>query len=165
MPNNYIRTIAIDSSGTKWIGTGSGGIVSFDGTTWKVYNKDNSDLPDNDVWSIAIDGSGTKWFGAWGGGLAAFNENGIINSVNELFEPVEHIVVYPNPAHNQLSVIASGAMHSVSIYNLQGQQVKCIKLKGKSNKYIINVDNLPTGFYILTVSGDKGMGDTKFIKY
>ncbi len=67
-------------------------------TQWKVYNVGNTGLPDNDVYSIVIDGSGTKWFGTLNGGLAAFNENGI-NSVNEQLKPVEHIFVYPNPAH------------------------------------------------------------------
>jgi len=56
-------------------------------------------------------------------------------------------------------------MHSISIYKLQGQQVKSIMTKVQSNKYIINVDNLPTGLYILKVSGDKVTEFTKFIKY
>jgi len=38
-------------------------------------------------------------------------------------------------------------------------------LKGQGKKYIINVDELPTGLYILKVSGDKGTQVTKFIKY
>jgi len=162
---NYISSI-LEEGNSFWVGTNVG-LVKIDKTTGNkiFYNSANSGLPDNGANSIAIDGSGTKWIGTTYGGLAAFNENGIINSVNEQIEPVEHITVYPNPAHNQLTVIASRAKQSISIYNLQGQQVKSIQPKGECNKYIINVDNLPTGLYILKVSGDKGTELTKFIKY
>ena len=67
LPSNYVNSIAIDSSGTKWIGTNDG-VASFDGTNWTVYNTSNSDLPYNSVESIAIDTNGNIWFGNWGSG-------------------------------------------------------------------------------------------------
>ncbi len=173
LPSNDVRSLAIDGNGTKWIGTKYGGLARFDGTTWTVYNMSNSGLPSNDVTSLAIDGNGTKWIGTGDGGLAAFNENGI-NSVNEQLISENDMIVFPNPAHDQLTVIArSGATasselvsekQSIAIYNLQGQQVKSIKYKGQSNKYKINVENLPAGLYILKVTGGKGTEVTKFIK-
>ncbi|MEN6512092.1 MAG: two-component regulator propeller domain-containing protein, partial [Chloroherpetonaceae bacterium] len=60
LPNNYVWSIAIDGSGTKWIGTLAGGLAQFDGTNWTVYHALKSGLPNNFVLSIAIDGSGTK---------------------------------------------------------------------------------------------------------
>jgi hypothetical protein len=71
LPDNKVRSITIDGSGNKWIGTG-GGLAKFDGTNWTVYNTSNSGLPDNKVRSITIDGSGNKWIGT-GGGLAKFD--------------------------------------------------------------------------------------------
>jgi len=156
------------------VGT-NGGLVKIDKTTGNTvfYNHANSGLPSNDVRSLAIDGNGTKWIGTGDGGLAAFNENGI-NSVNEQLISENDMIVFPNPAHDQLTVIArSGATasselvsekQSIAIYNLQGQQVKSIKYKGQSNKYKINVENLPAGLYILKVTGGKGTEVTKFIK-
>jgi ligand-binding sensor domain-containing protein len=47
--------IAIDGQGNMWIGTGSGGLVKFDGTNWTVYNDRNSGLLTNFVPAITID--------------------------------------------------------------------------------------------------------------
>jgi len=63
LPSNCISSIAIDGSGTKWIGTFGGGLAVFDGSNWTVYNTSNSGLPSNEVFSMAIDGSGAKWIG------------------------------------------------------------------------------------------------------
>ena len=52
--------------------TDYGGLASFDGINWAVYNTSNSGLPHNGVYSIAIDGSGNKWIGTWDG-LAFFD--------------------------------------------------------------------------------------------
>ena len=34
LPDNYIRTISIDNTGIKWIGTYQNGLAVFDGTNW-----------------------------------------------------------------------------------------------------------------------------------
>ena len=65
-----VLAIAIDKEGVKWFGTYGGSIVSFNGTTWKYYNNDES-LSNcnvsNIVISIAIDSIGNKWFGTANG--------------------------------------------------------------------------------------------------
>jgi ligand-binding sensor domain-containing protein len=88
MPDNEVFSIAIDSSGNKWIGTyyriifidsslnfwdtNGGGLAKFDGIRWTVYTTLNSGLPDNYVTSIAIDASGNKWIGTnkWWDGVS-----------------------------------------------------------------------------------------------
>jgi len=67
-----VKTIAIDGSGSTWIGTYGGGLAKFDGTNWTVYDTSNSGLPHNEVLSLAINGTGNKWIGT-GGGLAKFD--------------------------------------------------------------------------------------------
>ena len=47
LPDNDVRSLAIDGSGNKWIGTYDGGLAKFDGKNWTVYNTSNSGLPDN----------------------------------------------------------------------------------------------------------------------
>lgn len=54
LPNNYVQSIAIDGSGSKWIGTYLNGFAKFDGVNWTVYNTFTSGLPENNVWSIII---------------------------------------------------------------------------------------------------------------
>jgi len=71
LPDNWVRAIAIDGQGNKWIGTW--GLAKFDGVNWTVYNTSNSGLPHNAVNAIAIDGQGNKWIGTDGGGLAKFD--------------------------------------------------------------------------------------------
>jgi len=73
LPINYVRAIAIDGQGNKWIGTEGGGLAKFDGVNWTVYNTSNSGLPDNWVYAIAIDGQGNKWIGTWDRGLVKFD--------------------------------------------------------------------------------------------
>ena len=79
LPDNYVRAIAIDGQGNKWIGTGvfivdgpGEGLAKFDGVNWTFYNTSNSGLPYDYVNAIAIDGQGNKWIGT-SGGLAKFD--------------------------------------------------------------------------------------------
>ena len=73
-PPFYITSIAIDESGTKWIGTDGGGMVNFQQTNWTVYDTYNSGLPNDRVGAIAIDDYGNNLIGTIGGGLAVYNE-------------------------------------------------------------------------------------------
>jgi hypothetical protein len=81
LPSSRISSLAIDAAGVKWIGTGllgeGGGLVSFDGSNWRIFNTSNSGLTNNHVTTIAIDNFGTKWIGTYRGGLAAFNDGGL----------------------------------------------------------------------------------------
>ena len=54
------------------MGTYSGGLASFDGTTWKVYKTSNSDIPDNVVYAMAVDKQNNLWIGTLLG-LAKFD--------------------------------------------------------------------------------------------
>ena len=73
--------------------------------------------------------------------------------------------VYPNPTHNQL-IITNDQLQitDILITDITGKQVKTIKANGQSKNYTINVEDLPTGLYLLKVTGDKGTEVTKFIK-
>jgi ligand-binding sensor domain-containing protein len=67
LPENWVRTIAVDGSGNKWIGTAFGGMALFDGTNWTVFDTSNSGLPNDIVNSIVLDGSGNSWIGTYNG--------------------------------------------------------------------------------------------------
>jgi len=73
LPSSFIKSIAIEANGIKWVGTNYGGVWKFDGTNWTNYTKANSGLADDCVASIAIDNNGNKWFGTLGG-LSKFND-------------------------------------------------------------------------------------------
>lgn len=71
------------------------------------------------------------------------------------------ISVYPNPVSDQLIVILKGNKEEkAEIYNMEGRKVMETTIGNNNNK--INVSNLPSGNYILTVKGIEL--SAKFIK-
>lgn len=56
-------SITIDKNGIVWFGLYGEGLLKYDGQTFTVINKSNSDLPGNDVVRILSDPDGTKWMG------------------------------------------------------------------------------------------------------
>ena len=148
-----------------WVGTAGGGLVKIDKTTGIAlfYNKANSGLPDNYVNSIAIDGAGNKWIGTMWGGLSVYNQGGVID-INDIHAPDNKLLVYPNPARDKLTVVTHGAMQTAAIYTLQGQLVKSVKLKTQSPKCVVDITDLPSGLYVLKLTGNKSTKVVKFLK-
>lgn len=66
----YIEAINEDAFGTLWFG-GATGVISFDGTTWKMYDH-NSGLAPGAVYSILGNSDGSVWFGTYKQGLSVF---------------------------------------------------------------------------------------------
>ena len=66
--------MTVDKSNNIWIATFSGGLVRFDGTNWKTYNKSNSDLPSDNLETVIVDSVGNLWIGTWNG-LVKFDGN------------------------------------------------------------------------------------------
>ncbi len=86
------------------------------------------------------------------------------NSMGISTQNIEPVAVYPNPAHDKLTIIAGEAKQSAFIYNLQGQLIKSVKLGVKSSKYVIDIEDLPAGLYLLKLSGNKETKVSKFVK-
>jgi ligand-binding sensor domain-containing protein len=68
LTDNYIRAIAIDRLGVKWIGTQNKGLFRFDGSTWKNYSSTNSILADNYVLCVEVGPDSAVWIGTRSGG-------------------------------------------------------------------------------------------------
>ena len=73
LPNETIKSIAIDSSEAVWVGTYMGGVGVLQDGQWTVFNTSNSKLPHNYINAMAIDKNNVKWIGTDGGGLARFD--------------------------------------------------------------------------------------------
>lgn len=74
IPSNRILSLLVDPVNTLWIGTrpvsiddyghvAGGGLTTFDGSSWLVYNTDNSGLPHNSVSCLTMDHANRKWMG------------------------------------------------------------------------------------------------------
>ena len=73
MPDNFIKTIVIDSDNNKWIGTANpvrpGGLVKFDNEKWTNFNSKNSKLPNKPINTLHLDREDNIWVGTKEGGL------------------------------------------------------------------------------------------------
>ena len=70
--------------------------------------------------------------------------------------------IYPNPASNQLTIEANETIQKVSIYNLIGQEV--LTKNPKSNKTILQINELPKGVYVVSTTIEGKDSTSKFIK-
>lgn len=70
LPINFIRCLAIDQEGRKWMGTQGGGVVVFDDKTegWMVYTQAGYF-----IWDIYIDENNVVWVGSESKGLWKFD--------------------------------------------------------------------------------------------
>jgi hypothetical protein len=60
--------------------------------------------------------------------------------------------VYPNPAHN--SVTVTGSISSLCLSNAIGQQLRYERVSG--NKAVVDIAALPMGVYMLTIMEEDG---------
>ena len=72
------------------------------------------------------------------------------------------IKLYPNPAHNNITVTVPEANSDVSIINANGQVV--FSKEFNSNKFDVDITSLPAGNYLIKVKTNKGSIVKKFVK-
>jgi ligand-binding sensor domain-containing protein/signal transduction histidine kinase len=71
LPDDYIRSVYVDSPGDVWIGTNGGGISHL--TNGRFVNYTTRDgLASNSVWSVYQDSRGTLWIATMDGGLSRY---------------------------------------------------------------------------------------------
>lgn len=68
----YIRDIAVDHAGVKWIGVTLSGFVEYDGVNWNKYTASESDLLSDFILCVVIDNRDRKWIGT-NDGLCVFD--------------------------------------------------------------------------------------------
>jgi hypothetical protein len=86
------------------------------------------------------------------GATAGVNENSLAN-----------LSVYPNPTSDVVNVSVDALVSNVAIADLNGRTVKTVKFDGVSNASV-NVSDLASGVYMMTVSSDKGATTKKIVK-
>jgi hypothetical protein len=68
----YIRDIAVDHVGVKWIGVTLSGFVQYDGVNWNKYTATDSELLSDFILCVVIDNRDRKWIGT-NDGLCVFD--------------------------------------------------------------------------------------------
>jgi len=147
-----------------------GGLASFDGTNWTVYDTSNSGLPHEHVYSIAIDGNGNKWIGT-NGGLAVFNEGGVILGIDDKIQSntlaTDFLLNqnYPNPFNPITTiqyVLPKRSDVQITIYDLLGRKVTTLASETQDagyNSVIWDATNdqgqqVSTGVYLYKIKAD-----------
>ena len=80
----------------------------------------------------------------------------------EILELANSIIIYPNPAENEISLSNITELSTVSIHDINGKLF--IQREVDSNKTILSVSQLPRGLYLMKISNVSGQQVLKFIK-
>ncbi|MFH0893933.1 MAG: T9SS type A sorting domain-containing protein [Bacteroidota bacterium] len=88
-------------------------------------------------------------------------EIGSMVSVNEDAQQNSSVILYPNPAQNNITIITT-QNPSISFLNIQGQLMKTVS--SNSNKTVVDVSAFPVGLYLVEVRTEKGVEVRKFVK-
>ncbi len=108
----------------------------------RAYNKFSNSEPSNIVTVISPEDPNTGIF-------------------EDRSEPDINFSVYPNPSNDSVTLI-SDEKTAVVIYNMKG--VSLLKINGFSGKEIINIQDFPSGIYLIRYTGDNGSGVTRLVK-
>ena len=100
------------------------------------------------------------------GGEAEF-----VITLDSLFAPVgisenTHLnaTIYPNPAHNTLTVESASPIREITVYDMAGHVVMVETCHGTSLQQVINTASLTDGIYILNIVTEHGTQAKKFVK-
>ena len=88
-----------------------------------------------------------------------FKENLSISQYNNLDNSV---LIYPNPATDQLNIRLSATFDQLEVVNLLGQVIYTANVN--EQEFTINVTNYHSGAYFIRLSGKQGVAIKKFIK-
>ncbi|MFQ6676974.1 MAG: two-component regulator propeller domain-containing protein [Fidelibacterota bacterium] len=113
LPDNYVRTVAIDPDGNKWLGTYTTGLIRFDGNNWTLYDTSNSGLQGTWIHDLDTDTEGYIWISvakSWGEGpiegmgLAKFDGDTIWQIYNDLNSdsPSDDIIAITTDGNNNV---------------------------------------------------------------
>jgi len=76
---------------------------------------------------------------------------------------LSQVSVYPNPTSNVVNIAKAGLVNNVAISDLNGRTVKSAKFDGVANAQL-NIADLASGVYMMTISSDKGTTTKKIVK-
>jgi ligand-binding sensor domain-containing protein len=162
---NYSDTVIYGfaaSGDTIFAGTEYSGVYlsSNNGNNWSSLNN-GLDTTANSVLSLIIKGNyiyaGTQ-LGVWKHQLYEVTGIKEINNDN-------NITVYPNPADKQIQIISNPcSVNNVELYNLLGEIIYSSPAAVNQSPVTINIEDIPSGVYIVKVETEKGEIIKKFVK-
>lgn len=88
-----------------------------------------------------------------------------ISTAQQLSTTVDAMInVYPNPAQNVLNVTSSHKIQSLTVFGIDGRQYMRLNQFSTGDKYVLDIESLKSGNYILRVDYGTGVGNIRFSK-
>lgn len=97
------------------------------------------------------------------GSTTNFTACGLSTSNTEL-NTLDYVAVYPNPANDFISIEGLDDVQSLQIINLNGQVIISETLGGNTSKAGVDIANLPSGIYVVKLTGNTKSGTATFVK-
>lgn len=72
------------------------------------------------------------------------------------------VVMYPNPAKNQVNISCSGVIETIEMYDIQGRMLRTAVVN--ANATTLDVSDKANGVYFIRITSDKGQKVEKLIK-
>ena len=96
-------------------------------------------------------------------GIDTFSVDRPVASADSFF--ANNFSMYPNPVANELNIVAktNNTINAISIVDMNGRTVKNTNDAGMNNTSV-NVSDLNSGVYFVTIETNEGTGTSKFIK-
>lgn len=175
-PDVAVYSLIVLPTDTKiiWVGTEIGIFESVDkGESW---HRLNSNIPAVSIWKlIAVDDqiiAATHGRGIWTVNIEGLDwpgDNRIITGIKEDIENTE-ITLYPNPVRDrlQMSIVSKyTGPASIIITDLNGKTIleKRMSLAEGNNSFILSVDDLNKGAYIVNLQAQGYNKSERMIKY
>ncbi len=155
-----------DNNGTHfWMGTSTGTPI---GGLYNNWGNEPDDFQGQDALALSLNGWPLGVAGQW-------ND---VDHTNTLYFVVEHsavldiedigignkIFIYPNPVVDLLTIQADRIdLHSITILNSYGQELKTIPVENNLASKTIDVSNLNNGIYFIKINSQDGESTIKKI--
>jgi ligand-binding sensor domain-containing protein len=135
-----INYVAIDSMNNKWVSSGSGQLVKFDGIHWTFYNHSNSHLLENPTF-IQIDRQNNKWIGCPSFGFTKLSDTCVapLEFSLRLWKGDSSKPLIHNTLNNATRLIVTGNPDSLMRFDPRGNYVYAT---GYGEEYHVNRKSL-----------------------
>jgi hypothetical protein len=112
-----------------------------------------------------IDNDGDKDLICSSGGndTVAWFENSL-NTLSINYFELSNILIFPNPAQNNITIKSKLSVEKISIYSINGRLLKSKKIKNIQTEYGLDISKLSKGFYFIQIQSGNSKQQSKFIK-
>lgn len=115
----------------------------------------------NDILGLSVNNlEQSKRFTEFNLGLVATLAGLNTNKVEET-ETI-HVALFPNPAKENITILAEEGLQHIFVYNSLGQAVETIPMHGE-NKFTMNTNTYAPGLYIMNVVTQQGVTTKQFV--